>query len=61
MKRAIPSLVRSIKMAGLVLVIDRSDQERSGETAKQIYAVPEGIDGILKSNGVLKFNEVVDM
>ena len=54
-------MAKSIKMAGLVLVIDRSDEQKNSKAVRQIYHVPEGVDGILKSNGVLKFNEVVDV
>ena len=61
MQHTIPSLAKSIKMAGLVLVIDRSDGEQNGQLVRQIHRIPEGVDGILKSNGVLKFNEMVDV
>lgn len=67
-----PALIESIKVAGLVLVSDVSsdgDQPRSNPSnnrvgtsaAAQFYGIPDGIDGILKGNGVLVFNDTIDM
>lgn len=54
----VPALIDAIKTAGLVLVTDTSD----GTSAHRIsFRMPEGVDGILKSNGVLRFNETIDM
>ena len=56
----VPSLVESIKVAGLVLVTDTSEEQAS-TPAVAAYRMPEGVDGILKGNGVLRFNDTVDM
>lgn len=56
----VPSLIESIKVAGLVLVTDTSE-ERTSSSAERAYHMPEGVDGMLKGNGVLRFNEMIDM
>ncbi len=56
----VPSLIESIKVAGLVLVTDTSEDPPPGG-ASHSYRMPEGVDGMLKGNGVLRFNEMVDM
>lgn len=63
LKDMIPALIESIKAQGLVLVTDKSSEP---EVERNIYAdpfprLPEGIDGVLKGNGVLRFNESIDM
>ncbi|KAL8859593.1 MAG: hypothetical protein Q9178_003992 [Gyalolechia marmorata] len=52
----VPALIESIKVAGLVLVVDMSERSAHGNVK-----VPEGVDGVVKADGVLRFNEVVDM
>ena len=52
----VPALIESIKVAGLVLVVDMSEAITRGNVR-----VPEGVDGVVKADGVLRFNEVVDM
>lgn len=59
----VPALIEAIKAQGLVLVTDKSG-EPIPET--NIYSdpfprLPEGIDGVMKTNGVLRFNESIDM
>ena len=59
----VPTLIEAIKAQGLVLVTDKSGEK---QPEKNIYAdpfprLPEGIDGVLKANGVLRFNESIDM
>ena len=59
----IPALIEAIKTHGLVLVTDKS-AEASAPT--DIYSdpfprLPEGVDGVFKANGVLRFNETIDM
>lgn len=59
----LPALIESIKAQGLVLVTDKSAET---PTPKKILddpfpRLPEGIDGVLKGNGVLRFNESIDM
>jgi CDK inhibitor PHO81 len=59
----IPALIESIKAHGLVLVTDRSAELRvdRGILGDPFPRLPEGIDGVLKTNGVLRFNESIDM
>ncbi|CAK7203365.1 phosphate system positive regulatory protein pho81 [Sporothrix eucalyptigena] len=59
----VPALVDAIKSQGLALVIDRSaEQEQDPSSlADPFPRLPEGIDGVLKSDGVLRFNESIDM
>lgn len=59
----IPALIEAIKAQGLVLVTDRSaepDTDR-GNLSDPFPRLPEGIDGVLKANGVLRFNESIDV
>jgi CDK inhibitor PHO81 len=64
-----PALIESIKTAGLVLVTDITDspvEEASQPSNLQVanprrQATPDGVDGYLRGNGVLCFNETVDM
>lgn len=57
----VPSLIESIKVAGLVLVTDTSEETPPSGSAGCSYRMPEGVDGILKGNGILRFNEMIDM
>lgn len=59
----VPALVEAIKSQGLALVIDRSaEQVQDPSTlADPFPRLPEGIDGVLRSDGVLRFNESIDM
>lgn len=83
----VPALIESIKVAGLVLVIDTSEEKspssRNTTTAavpsstssvsistigqqqqqqqQSLYRMPDGVDGILKGNGVLRFHDTIDM
>ncbi|KAL8999438.1 MAG: hypothetical protein Q9169_001752 [Polycauliona sp. 2 TL-2023] len=52
----VPALIESIKVAGLVLVVDMSEHPARGDSR-----VPDGVDGVVQVDGVLRFNEVVDM
>ena len=61
-----PAIIESIKTAGLVLVSDVSDNvpddgSRLGVARPIGDYMPNGVDGILKGNGVLRFNESIDM
>ncbi|KAJ4365312.1 phosphate system positive regulatory protein pho81 [Neocucurbitaria cava] len=63
-----PALIESIKTAGLVLVTDISDSSAEGESQANLHVAnprrqttPDGVDGYLRGNGVLCFNETVDM
>lgn len=52
----VPALVDAIKSQGLALVVDRSAEQPQG-----VGPLAKGIDGVLKSDGVLRFNESIDM
>lgn len=68
-----PALVETIKELGLVLVADTSDE--SGQQADHgnalsaatmgvadwAYRMPDGVNGVMKANGVLRFNDMIDM
>ncbi|KAK0723157.1 ankyrin repeat protein nuc-2 [Lasiosphaeria miniovina] len=60
----VPALVDSIKSHGLALVVDKSG-ERPGpiltSLADPFPRLPKGVDGLLKDNGVLRFNESIDV
>ena len=59
----VPALIESVKVAGLVLVMDSSMDSITNKdiAAARPYRMPNGVDGILRANGVLRFNETVDM
>ncbi len=61
----VPALVESIKELGLVLVADTSDDGDvlavPGTASSGLYRMPEGVNGVLRGNGVLRFNESIDM
>ena len=59
----IPALIEAIKAQGLVLVTDKSAELEvdRGILADPFPRLMEGIDGVLKANGVLRFNESIDM
>jgi len=63
----VPALIETIKQAGLVLVSDASKEEPppvqqpSGSVATGWAMMPDGVNGIMKTNGVLRFNESIDM
>ena len=56
-----PSLIESIKVAGLVLVTDTSEEYPPSGSTTLPYRMPKGVDGMLRGNGVLRFNEMIDM
>ena len=55
-----PSLIESVKVAGLVLIMDKSD-DYPASGASRSYRMLEGVDGVLRGNGILRFNEMIDM
>lgn len=59
----VPALVDTIKELGLVLVADIShDQaESSGGVKRGWSPMPEGVNGIMKDNGILRFHDSIDM
>ena len=58
-----PALIEAIKSQGLVLVVDKSAEPvlDKGIHDDPFPRLPAGIDGVLKANGVLRFNESIDM
>ncbi|KAH0565830.1 hypothetical protein GP486_000778 [Trichoglossum hirsutum] len=56
----VPTLVESIKVAGLVLVTDTSG-DSTYTTGAAFQRLQEGVDGTIRDYGVLKFNETIDM
>ncbi|KAK4189980.1 hypothetical protein QBC35DRAFT_117541 [Podospora australis] len=66
----VPALVDAIKSHGLALVVDKSSSMSSqqqqefmgpGGTIDPFPRLPKGVDGVLKGNGVLRFNESIDV
>lgn len=63
----VPALVDAIKSHGLALVVDkagacvRSAPEAGGPLADPFPRLPKGVDGVLKRDGVLRFNESIDV
>lgn len=65
--------METIKELGLVLVADTSDEigqsDRSDAltaadamgVAEWAYRMPDGVNGVMKANGVLRFNNMIDM
>lgn len=69
-----PALIESIKELGLVLVADTSDDteetakfsnfpplDNSGIPSEWSYRMPEGVNGVMRGSGVLRFNDTIDM
>ena len=59
----VPTLINAIKSEGLVLVTDQSTEPQVQTNVRDdpFPRLPEGIDGALKGNGVLRFVESIDM
>lgn len=55
----VPALVDAIKSHGLALVVDQSTQQQA--PLEPFPRMPKGVDGVLKSNGILRFNESIDV
>ena len=57
-----PKLSESIKTAGLVLIADLTADSASESAARRQLGPPsDGVDGVLRGNGVLRFHESIDM
>ena len=61
-----PALIGAIKAQGLILIIDKSMDTSATVSSTSSHAnsfprMAEGIDGIMKTSGVLRFNESIDM
>ncbi|KAI8253783.1 Ankyrin repeat protein nuc-2 [Colletotrichum sp. SAR 10_99] len=58
----VPALVDAIKSHGLALVTDKSlDPSNTNSLSDPFPRLPKGVDGVLKSHGVLRFNESIDV
>jgi CDK inhibitor PHO81 len=59
----VPALIEAIKAQGLVLVTDKSAEVGTDRmpVVDPFHRLPDGIDGVLKASGVLRFNESIDM
>jgi CDK inhibitor PHO81 len=71
-QNVMPALVETIKEQGLVLVADTCDEvgrsarpdlqaNAVGAAAGWAYRMPDGVNGVMKANGVLRFNDTIDM
>lgn len=64
-----PALIETIKGQGLVLVADTSDETTSLSSktdamkpaTELTYMTPDGVNGVMKATGVLRFNDSIDM
>lgn len=73
LQNVVPALVETIKELGLVLVADTSDETQParsevlaatnamGIAAEWAYRMPAGVNGVMKANGILRFNDMIDM
>lgn len=59
----VPALVDTIKQVGLVVVSDISNQDFNVQAVQTDgwTPMPEGVNGVMKTSGVLRFNETIDM
>ncbi|RBA11368.1 ankyrin repeat protein nuc-2, partial [Fusarium proliferatum] len=58
----VPALVDAIKSHGLALVTDKSsDAPDASPMTDPFPRPPKGVDGVLKSHGILRFNDSIDM
>lgn len=55
----VPALVTSIKEAGLVLISDYSTAPKREQTLG-LTDLPQGVDGMLLGNAVLRFKDTID-
>lgn len=57
-----PALVDAIKSHGLALVMDKSaDSPDASPLVDPSFRIPQGVDGVLRSHGILRFNDSIDM
>lgn len=73
LQNVVPALVDTIKGLGLVLVADTTDETRQpaqddsaaacamGAAAEWAYRMPNGVNGVMRANGILRFNDTIDM
>ena len=56
----VPTLTDSIKVAGLVLISDSSEDDQIGSSLSG-DSIPDGSNGFLRRNGILTFKESIDL
>lgn len=57
-----PALVDAIKSHGLALVMDKTmASPNASPVVDPFQRIPQGVDGVLKNQGVLRFNDSIDM
>lgn len=74
LQNVVPALIETIKELGLVLVADTSDEagqparndaltaaNAMGVSAEWAYRMPDGVNGAMRANGILRFNDMIDM
>ena len=73
LQNVVPALIETIKELGLVLVADTSDDAGEPPSKEELmatnpmgvadwaYRMPEGVNGVMKANGILRFNDTIDM
>ena len=64
--KMVPALIETVKQSGLVLVSDTTGEEPSAERRDPMRQasfamMPEGVNGVMKRSGILRFNESIDM
>lgn len=64
--------METIKELGLVLVADTSDETGQSDRVEELhtdpmgvaewaYRMPDGVNGVMRANGILRFNDMIDM
>ena len=57
-----PALIDAVKTAGLVLISDFTHTQADVQDAyMSMQSGPDGLDGLLENNAVLRFSESIDM
>lgn len=54
----VPALIPAVKEAGLVLISDYSHDVR--DRPPSVLNLPQGVDGLLLENAVLRFKDTID-
>lgn len=59
----VPALVDTIKELGLVLVADASHEKTEPDAGSMggWSPMPEGVNGVMKAKGILRFHDTIDM
>lgn len=57
-----PALVDAIKSHGLALVMDKSTDPADTDSMMDPFSrPPRGVDGVLRTQGILRFSDSIDM